>query len=430
MFHIVFSADENYIKYTAVLIASIVKNTDSQQSFKDFCDTQVIKGIFSHFGDYDLSVVSNQSNAQEGYVFHILSNSVSEETKDKLNQLEKALSKDYPCQIIVHIMQESEFKVFPASGAAHSNYLPYYRLKLGAFLEESIEKCLYLDSDMLCLFDIRELFAIDLKGKVVAVVGDCGTKRRKIRYVESQVKHTHYFDANYFNSGFLLINTKEYQQQNIWQKCENLASLCTYITAADQDLLNATIPQDMILKLPLAYNFQTINFCYAICKDEQKNRLNYTREEFTKSFKNPKILHYGEKPWKYLKSYLDSGGKNISAIWWEYVKITPAFGEELLAERESIKDYSIQARLGWEILEALKSPLGFFAIRSLLKDYENRNLKETNMIPNELFGLCLILGEMIFFARNRKRGALSVILKAYKVKNAFWKYSKLSRAGQ
>lgn len=294
MFHIIFSADENYIKYTAVLITSIVKNTDSKRSFKDFCNTKVINEIFSPFGDYDLSALSTPTNTEEGYVFHILSNFVSEETQDKLKSLEKALSKDYPCQIIVHIMQESEFEVFPVSGAAHSNYLTYYRLKLGAFLEESIEKCLYLDSDMLCLLDIRELFAIDLKGKVVAVVGDCGTKRRKIRYTESQVKHTHYFDENYFNAGFLLLNKKEYQQQEIWQKCENLASLCTYITAADQDLLNATIPQDMILQLPLAYNFQTINFCYAICKDEQKNRLNYTREEFTKSFKNPKILHYGK----------------------------------------------------------------------------------------------------------------------------------------
>lgn len=428
MFHIVFSADENYIKYTAVLIASIVKNTESQRDFKDFCNTKVINEIFSYFGDYDLSVLPTPTNTEEGYVFHILSNFVSEETQDKLKSLEKALSKDYPCKIIVHLMQESEFEVFPVSGAAHSNYLPYYRLKLGAFLEESIEKCLYLDSDMLCLFDIRELFAIDLKGKVVAVVGDCGTKRRKIKYVESQVKHTHYFDENYFNSGFLLLNTKEYQQQEIWQKCENLAFLCTYITAADQDLLNATIPQNMILRLPLAYNFQTINFCYAICKDEQKNRLNYTREEFTKSFKNPKILHYGEKPWKYLESYLDSEGKNISAIWWEYARITPVFGEELLKCRESIKDYTIQARLGWEVLEALKSPLGFFAIHSLLKDYENKNLEEIDGIPNELFGLCLILGEMIFFARNRKRGALNVILKAYKVKNAFLKYSKLSRA--
>ena len=36
MFHIVFNADENYIKYTAVLINSIIKNTDKNKKFKDF----------------------------------------------------------------------------------------------------------------------------------------------------------------------------------------------------------------------------------------------------------------------------------------------------------------------------------------------------------------------------------------------------------
>lgn len=128
-----------------------------------------------------------------------------------------------------------------------------------------------------------------------------------------------------------------------------------------------------------------------------------------------------------MKSYFDSKERNINEIWWEYARITPVFGEELLKCKESIKDYFIQAGLGWEVLKALKSPLGFFAIRSLLKDCENKNLKEIDRIPNEIFGLCLILGEMILFARNRKRGALSVILKAYKVKNAFLKYSKLSR---
>ena len=40
MFHICFAADENYIKYTAVLITSIVKATDTSRNFKDFFDTK------------------------------------------------------------------------------------------------------------------------------------------------------------------------------------------------------------------------------------------------------------------------------------------------------------------------------------------------------------------------------------------------------
>lgn len=36
MFHIVFNADENYVKYNAVLITSIIHNTDTTRKFTDF----------------------------------------------------------------------------------------------------------------------------------------------------------------------------------------------------------------------------------------------------------------------------------------------------------------------------------------------------------------------------------------------------------
>mgnify|MGYP004588996835 CR=1 FL=1 len=36
MFHICFVANENYIKYSAVLMSSIIKNTDNSKKFEDF----------------------------------------------------------------------------------------------------------------------------------------------------------------------------------------------------------------------------------------------------------------------------------------------------------------------------------------------------------------------------------------------------------
>lgn len=189
MFHIVFSADENYIPYTAVLIASIVQNTDTSKGFERLCQS-------SNMGDNSAIrnlKVESLSKRQEGYIFHILSDSVSEQAREKLKGLEKSLTEIYPCTIQVHIMQEFDFKQFPKCGAAHSNYLPYYRLKMDAFLNREVEKCLYLDSDMLCLFDIRELFALDLSDKIVAAVGDCGTKNRKIKFVQKGQKKTSFF---------------------------------------------------------------------------------------------------------------------------------------------------------------------------------------------------------------------------------------------
>ena len=425
MFHIIFSADENYIKYTAVLINSIIKNTNLNIHFKDFCQKPILQmppnSSFSSYENLNFDDLSAE-NRTEGYIFHILSDQISTATQNKLKALEKSLNEIYPCLITAHILNDGEFSDFPVSGAAHSNFLTYYRLKLKNYLNPSVDRCLYLDSDMLCLCDLRELFAIDLKDNILAAINDPGSKKRKIKFKQNNNIITHKFTNDYFNAGFLLINTKAYIENKIEQKCQSLAQNATYIKAADQDLLNATIPANKLLKLPISYNFSSISFCFAICKDEQDHRLNCSRAEFMQSYKKPKIIHYGEKPWRFLKSYTDSQNQNINDIWWEYAASTPEFRDELMAMRNDINEYKVFATLGFEILKALKSIFGYFVIKNLIdKPLDNLNLNSE--IPDDIFGLCCILGEMIIHAKRHNKSAISVRLKAYKMKTTFTKYN-------
>ena len=44
MFHIVFNIDENYIKYLAVLITSIIKNTDTTKNLYDISKNNTTGG--------------------------------------------------------------------------------------------------------------------------------------------------------------------------------------------------------------------------------------------------------------------------------------------------------------------------------------------------------------------------------------------------
>ncbi|EJE0124254.1 glycosyltransferase family 8 protein, partial [Campylobacter coli] len=384
--------------YTAVLITSIIKNTDANNDF--------LNNI---------------------YHFHILSDFLSDSIKEKLDKLQNGLSKIYPCKISIHIMKDDEFKNFPSSGAAHSLKLPYYRLKFISLFDDSIDKCLYLDSDMLCMCDIRELFCIDLKDNIIAVVGDPGSKKAKIKFIENGKKRVLKFDENYFNSGFLLINVKEYKKAFIEQKCEELAKNCVYIKAADQDLLNAVIPKDKILKLSFAYNFNIITLLYVICKDEKKNRLNYTREEFTQSAKNPKILHYGEKPWKFLKSYVDLQNRNINDYWWDIAKEVPIFKEELLKQKENIKDYLLYAGLGFTLYNLCKK-YQLFTIKQLLQTGHDAKLIEfAKGLNDDKYGLYCMLGEMVLYARKHKKGVINIILKSYKMIKMYEKYAYKSR---
>ncbi|EAK3671810.1 glycosyltransferase family 8 protein [Campylobacter upsaliensis] len=395
MYHIFLTADEKYVKFSSVLMSSIIKNATQDYERRPFC-------------------------------FHILSDFISDTTKEKLKILQKSLSEIYPCEIKIHIQDDAQFEKYPSSGAAQNNKLSYYRLKFMSFLDDGGgDKCLYLDSDMLVLSDLRELFALDLKDKIVAVVGDMGSKRAKIKFKENNEKKTFYFDENYFNAGFLLINVKEYQKARIEERCEDLASKCFYIKSADQDLLNACIEPKKRLKLDFAWNFFTIAYAYVITKDDKKGYLNYTKEEFNRSFENPKILHLCFKPWKFLRSFVDSKGRNINELWWEEAAKTPAFNTELLELKSHIKDHLLYASLG-ALLHRYTKSFNLLKIAHLL-NHQEEDLKiaqnEQNFSDQD-FALFLLLGEMILHARAKKKGAFSVFLKALKCISSYEKYAR------
>ncbi|EAH8337341.1 glycosyltransferase family 8 protein [Campylobacter upsaliensis] len=394
MYHIFLTADEKYVKFSSVLMSSIIKNA-----------TQ----------DYE----------RRPFYFHILSDFISDMTKEKLKILQKSLSEIYPCEIKIHIQDDAQFEKYPSSGAAQNNKLSYYRLKFMSFLDDDEDKCLYLDSDMLVLSDLRELFALDLKDKIVAVVGDMGSKRAKIKFKENNEKKTFYFDENYFNAGFLLINVKEYQKAYIEERCEELASKCFYIKAADQDLLNACIEPKKRLKLDFAWNFFINAYAYVITKDDKKGYLNYTKEEFKHSLENPKILHLCFKPWKFLRSFNDSKGRNVNDLWWEEAAKTPAFNTELLELKSHIKDHLLYAGLGALLYRYTKN-FNLLKISRLIK-YQNEDLKIAQNAQNfsdKDFASFLLLGEFVLHARAKKKSAFSVFLKALKYISSYEKYAR------
>lgn len=148
MFHIVFNANESYIKYLAVLCYSIVAHTNLRKN-----------------------------ENQEGYHFHILTDGLTFQTQEKIKQFQAQLAEIYPCNIDVYFLGDEDFEGLPK---LNGNYLTYFRLKIANVLPQEIQKCLYLDVDMLCLSDIREIFSIDLGGKICAAVKDADYRTSRI----------------------------------------------------------------------------------------------------------------------------------------------------------------------------------------------------------------------------------------------------------
>lgn len=139
---------------------------------------------------------------------------MSEDSRQKLNNLAKELSKIYPCEIRIHIAKDEIFCGLPK---LNNNYLTYFRLFISNFIPQSTRICLYLDTDMLVIKDLRGLFALDLEDNILGAVKDW---LEVVHYIHKS-RGTKFcikggrFEKFYFNAGLLLINLPQWHKQNI-----------------------------------------------------------------------------------------------------------------------------------------------------------------------------------------------------------------------
>mgnify|MGYP003376812472 CR=1 FL=1 len=268
------------------------------------------------------------------FAFHILTNGLKHETEQKLQALELELNKLYPCKFHIYTLSDSMFHGLPK---LNNNYLTYFRIKMASHLPKEIQKCLYLDVDMLCMADIREIFHKDLGGKICGVVLD-------VHYLSSRIMPSINNDENngfslnintYFNAGFMLIDLEQYRIYNIEQKI--FEWLKQYIPIwHDQDTLNAVLSKHVCI-LPLEWNFMLghlENRDKSAFRGESENfSLTYTYKEYMEAKSNVKILHYltAIKPWNLL-SVKDNGEIMRCSYrneWWIEACNTPIFDKEL-----------------------------------------------------------------------------------------------------
>ena len=268
---------------------------------------------------------------QTPFCFHILTDGISQDTKEKLKDFERELNKTYPCQFRIYTLLDSDFQGLPK---LNGNYLAYFRLKMASHLPQEITTCLYLDVDMLCVSDIRGIFDIDLGYKVCAVVLD--VPYCPIRAMPSRYGGNNYIlnPSTYFNSGFMLVNLTQWRKENVEQKC--LEWLSEYTPQLfDQDALNAVL-SDKIHILPLEWNFLAVYFSNNSLKDfkgeSDMYKIIYTHKEYIKAQDNLKILHYSgvAKPWEL--SYGDlviTTNNPYYNKWWEIALNTPIFYRQI-----------------------------------------------------------------------------------------------------
>ena len=304
---------------------------------------------------------------------------MSEEMARKLEALEAELGKEWACRFCVHVCEDSDFWGLPK---LNGNYLTYLRLKLARYLPQEVERCLYMDADMLCVGDLREIFGMDMEGRICAAVRDAHYQDARIMPAradknsseaserasgeanknacvgandgkklaaqagrvasQEQGRDSAGFSLNlefYFNAGLMLIDVAAWRREGVEQKCFEFLS--HYVPQwHDQDTLNATLAPRVKL-LPLEWN-------YMIGHLEKPKRifwglrgqpnLAYNKQQYLQAKGRAKVLHYicGRKPWHEGVGAAELANQSYEAWvylkrWWEVALDTPIFGKELRA---------------------------------------------------------------------------------------------------
>ena len=299
--NIVFASDNNYAQHTAVAMTSVLVNTKVPQKIQ----------------------------------FYLIDDEIQQENKEKITKTVQNLGGN------IEFIKIKNSKLEDCYVSGELSRASYFRLDIANILDESIEKIIYLDCDLLVYDDIEKMWQLDMGGKPVAATCDLGimasarVRKQKNKFIGLP------FDAPYFNAGVLIMDLKKWRDGNYAEAIIALATQNKYPNH-DQDALNKFFMnnwQEIPLRwdvIPPVFNL----FLKIVTKPD-------LRKKAIEAKLNPAIFHYagGYKPWEY---EIHDG---FNDKYYEYLKLTeykdakmPQFDKR--RKNRSIKRQMLRLKMG------------------------------------------------------------------------------------
>lgn len=176
-------------------------------------------------------------------------------------------------------------------------YASYFRIFIADILPQ-IDRCIYLDCDIIVERDIKDLWNTDIKNKAIGAVNEMNPNAQFVSSIEGLPLYKELKipgNIKYFNSGVLLINLKQWRAKRYSSKIiRYLQENKDRILWHDQDGLNAVLWNDRY-ELNPHWNVMTALYRSGSYKESVFNDVDFFEELKAK----PWIIHFTdiEKPW-------------------------------------------------------------------------------------------------------------------------------------
>lgn len=299
---IVMACNDAYMKYTSVLLQSILENANSKNN-------------------YDIS---------------ILHNDISIETQNRaLKNFNKANFSVRFVDVSAKIAQYGELKT-----NAHISVETYYRFLIPELFVH--DKVIYIDCDTVVENDIANLYEIDIENNYVGAVRDFDfiasnyTPERQEVYKKEILNYLNLKSfENYFQAGVLVLNLQEIRKNFKTEEFINLVQKRNWIYM-DQDILNLCF-KNKVYYLPESWNVITLMEKNSVRGQIIQERLPYQlSDDYNKSREAPNVVHFAGsyKPWYYKES-------DMAEIFWQYAQNTSYYTELLLEASNPSKELKL-----------------------------------------------------------------------------------------
>ena len=332
--HIFFTINNNYIPYLSAAIASILYNSKSKYKI----------------------------------AFHIISNDITDINKEKISSLKKIKEFD-----IEYLKVDKElFNKIPAHSMDHVSLETNYRF-LVADIKPNIDKLIFLDADLIINEDIAELWEVDIDNFYLAGVKDPIIGDDKDWWYKKLPLEPNF---DYINTGVLLINSKKWRENNIFnQLINNAIKYSNLLKFPDQDLINITLC-GKIKYLELCWNY-----CPTLYYGNKSN--NKKAKETAKIYHFPIMKPWGCYDFSYRHNY--TGCKEY---FWNYARMTPFYEDIIYTNLMNTFNKSIENKM--ILLNKLDE-----SITTKINDLNNKIENKNKLIEDKYINLKNICNNII-----------------------------------